>query len=141
MLSQASGYAAIALGHVAHADGKPLLVKDIAERCRIPAAYLSKIIHTLARKGIVATQRGIGGGVTLNRPASAITLFELCQALDDPVTQPRCMLGVAECTDERACPAHQFWKPHRLRQVEFLKATSIADIADFERRGQPVSFR
>jgi Rrf2 family transcriptional regulator, iron-sulfur cluster assembly transcription factor len=141
MLSQASGYAAIALGHVANAAGLPILVKDMAAECAIPAAYLSKIIHTLARKGLVNTQRGIGGGVTLNQPASAISLYDLCVALDDPVTQPKCMLGVAECTDERACPAHLFWKSHRLCQVDFLKKTSIADIADFTKRGQKVSFK
>jgi len=132
MLSQAVGYAATALGFVAAAGGKPVLVKDIAEAADIPAPYLAKIVQSLARKGLVSTQRGIGGGVTLARPAEQITLYELCIALDDPVVVKRCMLGTAQCSDDRACPAHRFWTTQRAKQIEFLERTSIADIAAFE---------
>lgn len=134
MLSQAVGYAATALGHVAAAGGRPVLVKEIAEAADIPAPYLAKIINSLARKGIVATQRGIGGGVTLARNPEKITLFELCVALDDPAVQTRCMLGTAECTDARACPCHKFWTAQRAKATEFLRTTSVADIAAFETR-------
>ncbi len=134
MLTQAAGYASCALGYVAAAGGKPLLVKEMAEACGIPAAYLAKIVHSLARKGLVLTQRGIGGGVTLATPPSEITLYDLCVALDDPIVHARCMLGTAQCSDDRACPAHEFWKHHRARQLDFLQQTTVADIAAFETR-------
>lgn len=132
MLSQAVGYSATALGYVAAASGKSVLVKDIAEASEIPAPYLAKIVQSLARKGIVNTQRGIGGGVTLARPAEQITLYELCVALDDPAVQLRCMLGTAACSDERACPAHRFWTAQRSKHMEFLKTMTVADVAAFE---------
>ncbi|MGE0480611.1 MAG: Rrf2 family transcriptional regulator [Phycisphaerae bacterium] len=134
MLSQGVGYAATALGRIAAAGGTSVLIKDIADDCDIPSAYLAKIINTLARRGIVTTQRGVGGGVVLARAAQSITLFDLCVALDDLIVQPRCMLGVAPCSDERACPAHQFWTGHRAGIVAFLQSTTIADIAAFETR-------
>lgn len=134
MLTQAVGYAATALGYVAAAGGKPVLVKEIADACEIPGPYLSKIIHSLGRHGIVATQRGIGGGVSLAKPARQICLYDLCEALGDPIVQKKCMLGTAECSDERACPAHKFWVAHRAEQAAFLKHTTIADIAAFETR-------
>ncbi len=134
MLTQSVGYAASALGCVASMGGKPILVREIAEMCDIPTAYLAKIINGLSRKGIVDTQRGIGGGVTLRVPAEEISLYDLCVALDDPIIYPKCMLSNVECSDERECPAHRFWKPHRLRKVEFLKETTIAEVAAFESR-------
>lgn len=134
MLSQSVGYAATALGALAATDGRPVLVKDIAESCHIPGAYLAKIIHALARKGIVATQRGIGGGVTLVKPPRDLSLLELCEAMDDPICQVRCFLGNAECSNERSCPAHSFWTAHRERVRAFLRETTVADIAEFERR-------
>lgn len=134
MLSQAVGYAATALSHVAAAGGKPLLVKEIAQAADIPAPYLAKIIQVLARKGVVVTQRGIGGGVSLARQPSAITMFEIAVALDDPCVQARCMLGVSECSDERACPCHKFWTQQRSRATEFLHVTTVADLAAFESR-------
>lgn len=134
MLSQAVGYAATALGYVAAAGGKAVLVREVAEACAIPGPYLSKIIHALSRATLVLTQRGIGGGVTLSRDARAISLYDLCVALHDPIVESRCMLGTAECSDARACPAHRFWTAHRTRQIEFLRETTLADIAAFETR-------
>ncbi|HWB19424.1 MAG TPA: Rrf2 family transcriptional regulator [Phycisphaerales bacterium] len=139
MLTQAVGYAATALAYVSAASGRPVLVKEIAEAADIPAPYLAKIIHQLGRKGLVITQRGIGGGVTLAKEAVEITLYDLCVALDDPVVQSRCMLGTAPCSDERSCPAHKFWKVQRESQIEYLRKMTVADVAAFElRRGWKV---
>jgi Rrf2 family protein len=132
MLSQGVGYAIQALGHIAASGGKPVLVKEIAEAADIPGPYLAKIVHALAKRGLLITQRGVGGGVTLARPATSISLLDLCEAMDDPVIQPKCMLGTAVCSDERACPAHKFWTSHRNRILDFLKQTLVADVAAFE---------
>ena len=110
------------------------MVKEIAQAADLPAPYLAKIIQTLARKGIVVTQRGIGGGVTLARPANEISLFDLGISLDDPAVQAQCMLGTAQCSDERCCPAHKYWSAERAKIHEQLKTMTIADIAAFETR-------
>lgn len=133
-MTQSTGYAITALGHVAAMGGEPQLIKDIAEATGLPHPYLAKIIHTLARRGLVVTRRGVGGGVTLARAAAGITLHDVAGALDDPLLDERCMLGTAVCSDERACPAHAFWSHHRAEQVAFLRATSLADVAAFEVR-------
>lgn len=44
------------------------------------------------------------------------------------------MLGTAECSDERSCPAHSFWTAHRGKTLEFLRRTCVADVAAFEAR-------
>ncbi len=132
MLTQSVGYAATALGRIAAAGGASVLIKEVAEDCSIPSPYLAKIIHALARKGLVNTQRGVGGGVTLARPAGELTLYDLCVALDDPIVQARCMLNVAPCSDDRACPAHSFWSTQREKEISFLHSTTVADIAAFE---------
>ena len=44
------------------------------------------------------------------------------------------MLGTAECSDARACPAHKFWTAHRNKTLDFLRSTYVADIAAFEAR-------
>lgn len=141
MLSNATGYAATAMGYVAAAGGKPVLVRTIAKACEIPAPYLSKIINTLSKNNLVTTQRGIGGGVTLNRAPTDITLLDLCKMLDDPILQPRCILAVTVCSDSRACPAHEFNKACRSKVMAFLESTTVADVAAFEakRRWNPAS--
>jgi Rrf2 family iron-sulfur cluster assembly transcriptional regulator len=131
-LSQSSGYAVLALGFVASAAGKPMLVRTIAETCGLPAPYLSKVIHKLARAGLVSTQRGVRGGVSMRREPDSLTLLEVCEALDDPVLEHRCMLGTEHCSAARACPAHEYAAGCRARLLEFLGTTTIADISAFE---------
>ena len=132
MLTGAVCYAAKALTHLAKSQDASILVREIAEATDIPGAYLAKIVNTLSRKGFVVTQRGVGGGVGLARDPAGVTLFELCAALDDPIVETRCMLEQTECSDERACPAHSFWVAHRDEEVEFLRRTTIQDMAAFE---------
>jgi len=133
-MTQSTGYAITALGHVAANVDRPLLIKDIAAATGLPHPYLAKIVHTLARRGLVVTRRGVGGGVALARPAESITLYDVAEAMDDPLLGERCMLGAAVCSDERACPTHAFWSGQRRVQIEFLRERNLADIAAFERR-------
>ncbi len=132
MLTQATGNAACALAYLAATGGGPELVKDIADACEVPAPYLAKTIHVLARTGFVSTQRGIGGGVRLIRDPDSITLYELCEVLGDPAIQARCILGAAECSDERACPAHEFNVEQRVRRLTFLREMTVSKLAAFE---------
>lgn len=134
MLSQTVGYAVTAMGWVAGSGDGPVLVRDIAAGTGIPSAYLAKIVNTLARKGFVLTQRGTKGGVVLAHKPGTITIYDLCAALDDPLVKERCMLGMASCSDDRRCPAHEFWKAQREKELEFLRRTTLADVAEFEHR-------
>lgn len=132
MLSGAVCYAAKALAHLAANSERALLVRQVAEATGIPGPYLAKIVNTLARRGFVTTQRGVGGGVSLARSAEEVTLLDLCVALDDPIVETRCLLEQTPCSDVRACPAHEFWVVHREKEIAFLERTSVADIAAFE---------
>jgi len=129
-LSQSTGYAVVALAFISETPAKPWLVKAIADKCVLPAPYLSKVIHRLARAGLVHTQRGVHGGVSIARDPAQLTLMDVCVALDDPILEKRCMLGINTCSDERACLAHEFATGCRQRTLEFLQSTTIADIAD-----------
>lgn len=127
--AQSTGYAVVALAFIATSPDEPWLVRSIADRCDLPAPYLSKVIHRLARAGLVRTQRGVHGGVSLNRDPAQLTLLDVCVALDDPILEKRCLLGTAACSDERACLAHEFASGCRDRMMKFLESTTIADIA------------
>lgn len=133
MLSQTVGYAITALGHLG-TQGRPMFVRDLAEATEIPPSYLAKIVNTLARKGFLSTQRGSNGGVSLARSPEEITLYDICAAFDDPIVRRQCMLGHAECSDRRDCPAHRFWSDTRERMGSFLRHTTLRDIALFQER-------
>ena len=63
-------------------QGEPVQVRVIGERQGIPARYLEQIFQKLRRAGLVASKRGPGGGYTLARPASEITLRQVVEAVE-----------------------------------------------------------
>ncbi len=105
-------------------------VRYLADRCGIPGPYLSKIIHTLARHGLVGTRRGVGGGVWLMVRPDEITLLELCRTLDDPVLDRSCPLGLPPCVHGGACVEPAFCHPQRDRLAAFLRDTTVAEFAE-----------
>lgn len=131
-LNQTAGYAVLALGMMNDPGGQPVLVRDIAEATNIPKPYLSKLVHQLSVRGLVITRRGYRGGVTLARPAGEINIVEIVEAVGGrPMSYP-CILGLEECSDERACPLHTFWCETIERVAKRLESTSLADAAAFE---------
>jgi Rrf2 family protein len=126
------GYAATALGYIAALGGGPLQVREVAGATGVPAPYLSKIVNQLARKGLVTTRRGVGGGVQIAFDPKQLSLLELCEALEDPVLQPRCLLGLGSCNEDVACPAHDFGSELRTRQLDFLRQTTLLDVGLFD---------
>jgi Rrf2 family protein len=128
--SRSSEYAIRAFVHLAQIpDGKYVMVKQIAEQEEIPAHFLAKILQQLARKGLLRSSKGPTGGFSLRMSSEDITLFSIVEALDGMADYDKCMSGLAECNDEVPCGMHDSWKDLRLRILDYLEGTSIADLA------------
>ncbi len=137
-LSQTTGYAVLALACMEGPSGSPILVRDVAKAASIPKPYLSKLIHALAQRGLVTTKRGYKGGVVLARDPEQISLLEIAEAVEGSEWLDRCVLGLEECSDERACPMHEHWKPTRASIRAELENINLATVAEFEMRRQTI---
>src|SRR5918998_6823233 len=82
MFSQTVEYALRAVVHLAGAAPRAQTTEEIARTTRVPQAYLSKVLQGLVQAGIVRSQRGIGGGMTLARPPAELTILEVVNAVD-----------------------------------------------------------
>ncbi|HMP76797.1 MAG TPA: Rrf2 family transcriptional regulator [Kiritimatiellia bacterium] len=112
-LSKTSGYAlraAICLANKRCAHGQ---ISTIADCTGIPAPYLAKIFKRLKSAGLVECRRGPSGGVWLARPASRISVLDICDAIEGVDWLSPCLLGSQICADERACALHAFWERER----------------------------
>ncbi|MGA9533510.1 MAG: Rrf2 family transcriptional regulator [Anaerolineales bacterium] len=86
-----------------------LTAEEIARRRAIPLAFLSKTLGRLSESGIVTTQRGVKGGVSLGRPASEINLLEVVEVIDGPIALNECVLDEEACRWTGTCPVHDVW--------------------------------
>ncbi len=115
----------------AHDDGAAILGRDLARRLHIPPDYLSKVLATLARSGVLTAVRGAKGGYRLARPAARIKLYEVVEPFEGKRVRSSCLLRPDRpCRDSGACSAHTAWGGVNEASRTFLERTSVADIQD-----------
>jgi Rrf2 family protein len=130
ILSQTAVYALKAILCLAeHEPRGRMRVDDIAGRLGVPRNYLSKILHVLAREGLLRSSRGPAGGFELARPAEELTLAAILEHFDALPGESGCLLGRPECSDSSPCAAHERWKSVSIAVKSFLRETSIADLS------------
>jgi len=127
----------------------PTLISDISATESIPHKFLELILLDLKRKGILQSKKGKGGGYTLGRPPSLITVGEVIRALDGPLALLPCVSNTAyqrceECVDELTCGIRHVMKEVRDATATILDGTTLEDLVDRSKRalesGEPVMY-
>jgi len=86
-ISRSTGYALLAVGYIAqHWDEKIILSQDISKEYDIPLEYLLKILQQLVRANVLRSKRGPHGGFSLAKSAKKITMLQIIEAVDGPMT-------------------------------------------------------
>lgn len=106
MFSQTVEYALRAVVHLAAQAPTPQTTDQIAEKTLVPRAYLSKVLQALSREGVVKSQRGLGGGMTLVKTPAKLTILEVVNAVEPLQRIKTCPLGLSS-HGVRLCPLHR----------------------------------
>lgn len=103
---------------------------DLAEKTSFSLPTTSKILKQLTKSGILVARRGASGGYCLNRPASAITIATIVEAMDGPIALTDCAEnGDHSCTVEKICPMSGNWDRINRAVRRALDEVSLADMA------------
>src|SRR5574339_169783 len=104
-LSKKSDYALIAMKHLAtRADGAASVsAREISEAYDIPLELLAKVLQRLVRARLLVSVQGTRGGYRLSRGASAISVADVIQAVDGPVTVSACSTEDHNCDQYAKC--------------------------------------
>src|SRR5262247_2706651 len=139
-LSKKTDYALLALQHLASEGASGVAsARAIAERFGIPLELLAKILQQLAHHGLVAAHKGIHGGYYLARPADAISIADVVEAISGRMTLTACSPADVGCEQFAACTVRDpLWRI-RERIVSVLEAITIAEISQREEaQGTPM---
>lgn len=138
MLSTTAQYALRAFVYIAAQDGKtPVLAKEIAAHTGVPSQYLSRILNTAVRAGLLDSSRGVGGGFRLTKPRNKIKLLDILSPYDDVLDRSRCPFGQPRCNDNHPCGFHEYWKPISMAYHQMLEETTLAEIGQEGLSGRP----
>ena len=106
-------------------DGGKAPTTKIARDQQIPTSFLAKIISQLSVAGVVQTSRGARGGVYLSRPPSSITLLEVVEAIDGPISLNECVANHSSCAFCDGCEVQAIWSTAQSRLVDHLASTDF----------------
>ncbi len=130
ILSDTAEYALRAVLYVARTatPERPTRADEIAQALVVPRTYLSKILHTLTKHGVLRSARGPQGGFQLAEGPETLMLARIVETFDPLELRRRCLLGRPECSDTNPCPAHSRWKGIGDQVRAFFLKTSVADL-------------
>jgi len=89
---------------------RPVNAGQLAEETGLPAPTVQKLVSRLTAAGLLKATRGAGGGLRLARPAAAISLAQIIEAVEGPIALTPCVdQGKHDCTLEQACAVRPHW--------------------------------
>ena len=110
-------------------EGAKTSIRDLAKRFQIPHHFLAKILQQLVYKDLLISQKGPAGGFALAKPARAITLFDIIEAIDGVAFTTNCVLGFPECSGKNPCAVHDTWGAMRDGLKSVLMNKNVAQMA------------
>ena len=129
-LSKKADYALMAMRHLAmHADGGSASAREIALQYDIPVELLAKVLQRLVRKGLLTSHQGTRGGYRLSRSSVLISVAEIIQAIDGPLSVTACSTDADSCGQYAKCSVRDpLWRI-KDRIVSALETCSLQEIS------------
>ena len=122
-------YAIRAMVHLASGNEDSIFrISEISSSNDIPEKFLRKIVSQLSYVGLIQSQRGIGGGIKLGKPASSITPLHIIEAVEGKMALNKCMIDKAFCSNDRWCTVHTIWCEAQMKLKEILSSKSIEQL-------------
>ena len=129
-LSKKADYALMAMKHLAlHGDRGSSSAREIAEHYDIPIELMAKVLQRLVQRGLLASHQGTRGGYQLSRLPRQISVADVIQAIDGPVTVTACSTDDSNCEQYAKCNVRDpLWRV-RERILSALGECTIAELA------------
>jgi len=123
----------------------PVGVREIAVRQDIPERFLEQQFTALRKAGLVNSQRGAQGGVTLARAPEEIMVFEVIEALEGPLSTVTCIgTNSSDCAKSASCALQDLWCQVDLSVERVLRSTSLKQLAarqgSYDQSKQPMYY-
>jgi Rrf2 family protein len=129
-LSKKADYALMAMKHLAlRGDRGSSSAREIAEQYDIPIELMAKVLQRLVQHGLLASHQGTRGGYQLSRLPRQISVADVIQAIDGPVTVTACSSDDENCDQFSKCNVRDpLWRV-RERILSALGECTIAELA------------
>ena len=109
--------------------GTSYQISEIAKNNDIPDNFLRKIIPLLKKAALLNSQRGNGGGITLQRKAEDITPLQIINAVEGPILLNKCLVHDKFCSRDDFCSFHTLWADAQQQLKDKLASRNLYQLA------------
>ena len=118
-----------------HKGEGPVSAREISEHRGIPPRFLEQLLVQLRRAGIVTASRGARGGFELARDPGEISVLEVVEALEGPLSSSVCDADASGgCLKSPACAASAVWSRATGALRDVFASTTLAELGGAQRR-------
>lgn len=107
-----------------------VVLRNISEDEDLSIRYLEQIIIPLKISKLVKSVRGAGGGYTLARHPSEITLCEIINVLEGSSTLVDCVEDPGSCQRTTECATHEVWKEASDLLRNYFTSKTLQDLVE-----------
>ncbi len=122
-----------------HDSEKPRLIRDIAESQQISEKYISRLIIELRKAGMVRSIRGSKGGYRIARRLEELSLLDVVEVMEGPISLVGCVTSPEECPRLEDCVTREVWCRLNTEIRNRLNAVTLCEILESYRSRQPAS--
>ena len=129
-LTRAADYAVRVMIHLAGLPPETRASRaELAEAAECPEQFLSKVLQSLTRAGLVHSHRGNTGGFELPGVHRSASVLEVVEAIEGPIRLNTCLGNDRSCARQGWCPAHDVWAGAQDAVAQVLRDTTISGLA------------
>jgi FeS assembly SUF system regulator len=127
-VSKLTDYATEVMAVLAAAPARVHNAQELAERVRLEAPTVSKLLKQLAQAGLVESFRGVNGGYRLARAPERISIADIVTAMEGPIGMTECSAQAGLCDHETHCGVRVNWQRINDAIAGALAGVSLADM-------------
>lgn len=111
-LSRLTDYAIVIVAELARTPGQLQAAAGLSDRTKIPEPTVAKVLKIMARAGVLDSARGVNGGYLIARALADISIGEVIEAMNGPMSLTACVEdSVEDCGVASTCLLRGRWDP------------------------------
>jgi Rrf2 family iron-sulfur cluster assembly transcriptional regulator len=128
-ITRAGEYGVLGMMSLARrAPGQMAMIEEVSRTEKIPKSFLAKIFQNLVKAGLVRSIRGAGGGFSMVKSSSEITVLEIVEAIEGKIIFQRCMQDKPDCEHVGGCALCGLFEQAQDGVKDVLMRTTLSDL-------------
>jgi len=132
-ISEATALALHAVIYLEAHNNRKVSTREIAKAFQASEAHLSKVMQRLVRAGMVNSVRGPKGGFEVGKPADEISLLQVYEIFEGPVSGTICLFGKSVCGLDN-CVIGDLLSNVNDQVIKYMTQTSLKKVAEVYKR-------